>query len=248
MVVLGIPGLIIDPAATLRDEQVRGLDMIRTQKRQGVNHQAVFLTHHHHDHIGASQRFSQELGLPIWAHAETAARIDFPVDRTFDDGEPVPTATGSDSPWVTLHTPGHAPGHLCLWNEQSRQLVAGDMVAGVGTILIDPEDGDMAQYLKSLNRLINLSPNLIYPSHGPVISQATEWLEFYVRHRLEREEKILKAVSPAPIDQDELLAQVYNDVSPALMPLAQRSLESHLRKLINEDRLDRDLFGEIRTR
>jgi len=87
LVVLGVPGLIIDPAATMRDEQLRGIDMIRTQKRQGITHQAVFLTHHHHDHIGAAQRFAKDLSLPIWAHETTAQLLDFQVHRTFADGE-----------------------------------------------------------------------------------------------------------------------------------------------------------------
>jgi glyoxylase-like metal-dependent hydrolase (beta-lactamase superfamily II) len=246
LVVLGEPGLIIDPAATMRNEQQRGIDMIRTQKRQGITHQAIFLTHHHHDHIGAAQRFAQDLSLPIWAHETTAQLLGFQIHRTFADDEVLPTATGEDSGWIALHTPGHAPGHLCLWNPQSRQLVAGDMVAGVGTILIDPEDGDMGLYLESLERLADLKPRFIYPAHGPVISEAEGWLRFYIQHRLEREEKVLNAMGKDACTADDLLGRVYDDVAPAILPLASRSLESHLRKLINEERIERDLFGEIR--
>ena len=246
MVVLGVPGLIIDPAATLRDEQLRGLDMLRTQKRQGVTHQAVFLTHHHHDHIGAAERFSQDLSLPIWAHERTAELLNFPIHRTFSDGEAIPTASGAESGWVAVHTPGHAPGHLCLWNEGTRQLVAGDMVAGVGTILIDPEDGDMGLYIKSLQRLAALKPQFIYPAHGPVISEAEDWLLFYVKHRNEREAKVLNAIETNGSSVEAVLAKAYDDVSPKLHVLASRSLESHLQKLIKEERIERDLFGELR--
>jgi len=120
------------------------------------------------------------------------------------------------------------------------------MVAGTGTILIDPEDGDMAQYLESLKRLADLQPRFIYPAHGPVISEAEDWLRFYIQHRLEREEKVLKAIGNEVCAADVILQRAYDDVAPSLLPLASRSLESHLLKLIKEERIERDLFGEIR--
>ena len=108
------------------------------------------------------------------------------------------------------------------------------MVAGEGTILIDPEDGDMGQYIDSLRFLADLNPGQIFPAHGPVIMQGRAYLEYYVKHRLEREQKVLLAVGTEPTEFSHILSGSYDDVGPAAVPFAMRSLRSHLKKLLSD--------------
>ncbi|TPW12403.1 MAG: Zn-dependent hydrolase-like glyoxylase, partial [bacterium] len=129
----------------------------------------IWLTHHHPDHVGAVARVATHLKVPVRAHPETAARlsdIGVPVEPVLLDGvvRDLPGRPG----WRlrVVHTPGHAPGHLAFFEEVSGTLIAGDMVAGVGWIMIDPPDGDMAVYLDSLRRLAGLGASALFPSHG----------------------------------------------------------------------------------
>ena len=107
-------------------------------------------------------------------------------------------------------------------------MIAGDMVAGVGTILVDPLDGNMAQYLASLERMRALHPTFLGPAHGPVLRDPDAYLRHYRQHRLDRESKVFAALTAQAQRPDQLLGQVYGDVSRASWPVALRSLRSHL--------------------
>ncbi|MCA9635131.1 MAG: MBL fold metallo-hydrolase, partial [Myxococcales bacterium] len=132
-------------------------------------------------------------------------------------------------------------GHLVFRERASGLAYAGDLVAGEGTILIDPADaGDMAAYLASLERIAAIAPRALIPAHGPVITAPEALLRRYIDHRRMREDKILAAVGDQTIDLPALLARVYDDTPRALWPLAERSLEAHLGKLVAEGRLHRD--------
>ena len=103
-----------------------------------------------------------------------------------------------------MFTPGHAPGHLCFVDAAARAIVAGDMVASVGTIIIEPDDdGDMRLYLESLRRLrgeVDGGATCLLPAHGPPITDGGARLDFYVAHRLEREARVAAALGDAPRD------------------------------------------------
>src|SRR5262249_4659129 len=140
----------IDPATPYADEQAR-LDAYLAA--EDIRLDAVVLTHHHVDHVGDAARLAAKHGVPVLAHRETAGagagRVQ--ISRTIDDGEEL--AYGP-SGLRAVFTPGHAPGHLCFVDAAARAIVAGDMVASVGTIIIEPDDsGDMRLYLDSLRRL-----------------------------------------------------------------------------------------------
>lgn len=193
---------------------------------------AVFATHHHHDHVGGIE-LAERLGVPIWAHAETAARIHAPVARTIREGESVRVGAVD---LRALHTPGHAPGHLCLYEEATGTLIAGDMVAGVGTILVEPSEGDMTLYLRSLERLRDLDARFVLPAHGGVIADSREVFQRYIDHRLAREQSVLDALETEPQTVQSILPRVYGDVPRTVWPLASLSLRAHLDKLIAEGR------------
>jgi glyoxylase-like metal-dependent hydrolase (beta-lactamase superfamily II) len=123
-------------------------------------------------------------------------------------------------------------------------VVAGDLIAGVGTVIIDPPEGDMADYLASLKRLSSLEPGVIYPAHGPVVPSGPEKIAGYIAHRLEREERVLAALrSTGPATPVELVPPSYPDVKPEMYPFAERSLLAHLEKLVREGRARTDESG-----
>ena len=170
----------------------------------------------------------------------TAARISprIPVDRELDAGESLTLSGETEITLEVLHTPGHAPGHLCFLEPSSGAMIVGDMVAGVGTILVEPGDGDMQLYLESLRLMSRRSPRLLLPAHGPVLSDPGRVIDHYIRHRLAREARVMDALHSrgAPAAVRDLVPLAYADVAPAVWPLAERSTQAHLLKLEREGR------------
>ena len=145
------------------------------------------------------------------------------IDRALNDGDVVDLG---DHRWTVLHTPGHHPGHLCLLSEAG--LIAGDMVAGIGTILIPPGQGDMNVYLEQLERLASLEPHMIFPSHGPVITRPMALLNHYVNHRRARHGRVLDAVQAGRSSVADIATEAYADSPDAHPGLAQDQTLAHL--------------------
>lgn len=228
--------LLVEPASPFPDEVGR---LAQILEAEGDALRALLVTHHHADHVGGAAALRSRVGVPLWAHRDTAARLDpdVPVDRWLEDGERLELGGRS---LEVLHTPGHAPGHICLLDDRSGAAMVGDLVAGVGTILIDPDDdGDMAAYLASLRRLAARGPRLLLPAHGPPVPDAVGRLERYVRHRLDREAKVVRALTQhgGPARAADLVPVAYDDAPRAVWPLAARSIEAHLGKLSQEGRI-----------
>ncbi|MEO8797420.1 MAG: MBL fold metallo-hydrolase [Polyangiaceae bacterium] len=229
--------LLIEPATPYEDEQRAWIEWARALASQGRKAKAIVLTHHHEDHVGGIDVLSRELGLPVWAHAETAARVGRDkIAKELVDGEIIVLA--GDIEWLVHHTPGHAPGHICLQNTRTRTLVVGDMVASEGTILIAPGDGDMTVYLEQLERLARMDAALALPAHGEPIDAPTALFHRYIRHRLMRENKAFLAVEASPgRTVAQLLPLAYDDTPVHLYPLAILSLRAHLDKLAKDGRV-----------
>jgi endoribonuclease LACTB2 len=236
--------LLVEPATPYRDEQTAWLEWVRGLDSRGRRPVAVFLTHHHVDHVGGAALLSGELGLPLWAHAATAERLpELRIDRLLADGDSIVLEGPEPQRWTALHTPGHAPGHLCLLEETSQAVVVGDMVASEGTILIEPVDGDMAVYLAQLERLESLNASVALPAHGTPIEQPSRLFAHYVKHRLMREAKVLAALTnqgEAGATPHELVPHAYADTPRAAWPLARLSSEAHLIKLAADGRVVRE--------
>jgi len=134
-----------------------------------------------------------------------------------------------------LHTPGHARGHLCFHEQRTGTLLSGDNIVGLGSVLIDPADGKMRDYLNSLERMRAL-PNLsvIFPGHGPAMGNPYQKIEEYLTHRRQREELILAAVREGAATPKEIVARAYLDVSPKAHAMAERAVLAHLEKLIED--------------
>ena len=235
--------LVVEPAAGDPGEQARLDRFIDARIAAGARVEAIALTHHHHDHIGGVVHLARRLGVPVMAHRLTAERVDFPVDVLLDDGDVIELDGGPTLDVV--HTPGHAVGHLCFITRDSRDAIVGDMVAGVGSILVEPDEGHMGQYIDGLRRLRGLGLRSLLPSHGPAIGGADHKLDEYVAHRLDRERQVLDALAIGPADLKGLVERVYTDVPPAVKAgpdggLAGLSLRAHLDQLERQGRARRD--------
>ena len=230
--------LLVEPSPGDEGEQRAWLAWARSLPSRGRRAVAVLVTHHHRDHVGGAALLSRELGLPLWAHGDTAARLPgVVVERCLDDGDTIDLAGVVPERWHVLHTPGHAPGHLCLHDPVDGTVVVGDMVASVGTILVAPEDGDMAVYIQQLERLEALGARVALPAHGDPIDEPAALFRRYVVHRRMREGKVLRALAARGArgaTPRELLPDAYADAARTQWPLALLSLVSHLRKLVDD--------------
>jgi len=216
------PVAVVDPGSPYEDQQAI-LDAYLAELPVDL----VLLTHHHGDHTGGAAALAARWGVPVAAHEATARRLAgrVAVTQLVADGEVVHGATA-------IHTPGHAEGHLCF--EIGGATIAGDMVAGLGTILIDPSEGDMAQYLASLERLLARPAAALLPAHGPMIADGPAKLREYLAHRRMREARVVAALASGAGTLRELLPIAYGDTSELLWPLAERSLLAHLVKLVHD--------------
>ncbi len=237
---------VIEPATPYADERAALDALLGALVGAGAEVAAILLTHHHVDHVGYADALRGRTGAPIMAHAATADRLDFPVDVLLTDGDEVALDDGFSL--AAMHTPGHAPGHLVFCERRTGLVHAGDLVAGLGTILIGPEDGGgMTAFLASLDRLPAAAPKALVPAHGPVLDDPQAVLRRYRAHRQMREDRVLAAIFDTPRDLSEVLADAYSDTPRALWPLAARSLEAHLRKLEAEGRVQRSGSAVVRA-
>lgn len=230
---------VIDPASPDEDEQRALAEYIDEQRARGCTVKEILITHLHPDHVGGVNALREHLGgnVPVAAHRLTAEALrgTIEVTRVIEDGDTIELDGGDGRERLilrALHTPGHARGHLCFYEERTGALVTGDNVVGVGSSIIDPPEGDVRDYLNSLERLRAL-PHLfvLFGAHGPAVGGARAKLDEYVRHRIEREQNILAAVRDGQATLKEIVARVYTDVHPKMHAMAERSVLAHLAKL-----------------
>jgi glyoxylase-like metal-dependent hydrolase (beta-lactamase superfamily II)/8-oxo-dGTP pyrophosphatase MutT (NUDIX family) len=226
--------VIIDPASPYEEEQKALDDFLQTLIAEGCRVRQILLTHHHSDHVGGVNHLREQLNVPVAAHRLTAERLAgrVRVDCLIEDGELIDLGICR---LRALHTPGHARGHLCFYEEVGGSIISGDLVVGIGTVIIDPPEGNMRQYMNSLRRLLDL-PKLtsLFGAHGPPIGSARHKIEQYIEHRAMREAKILEAVRSGAGTIAEIVPIAYADISPSLYHLAERSTLAHLEKLQDE--------------
>lgn len=231
---------VIDPATADESEQARLFAMMDSMVAEGKQFEAILLTHHHVDHVGAVVALSQRYQIPVRAHEECYKRIakGYIKGDALADGDRIELGTAPDGSgdWhlTTIHTPGHAVDHLCYLDSRYHAAIVGDMLSTLSTILIDPPEGHMRTYLDSLSKLLEFPIKTLYPAHGPAKLNGTALIRQYLQHRKAREDALVNALSNAAQGIDELLSKVYDDVPEAAYPAASRSLLAGLIKLEEE--------------
>jgi glyoxylase-like metal-dependent hydrolase (beta-lactamase superfamily II) len=245
--------LVIDPASPYEDEQHALAGCLDELLAEGRTAREIVLTHMHPDHVGGVNALKQHLekthqarALGVAAHELTAEALgdDIRVDRFITDGETIVLEGEPRISLRALHTPGHARGHLCFYEARTGTLISGDNIVGLGSVLIDPPEGNMRDYLASLERMRAL-PNLsvTFGGHGPAIANPYARIQEYLAHRLEREANILGAVRDGMTTSKAIVARVYTDVSPKAHGMAERAVVAHLEKLEADGRVSHNSEG-----
>lgn len=225
---------------------------------------AICVTHCHSDHSPLAAWLREETGAPTVAfgpHPPSVAedvdeeagdpaddevmdgvKVEETIDLAFvpdvvaADGDVAAAGGSGDDRWTlrAVHTPGHTSNHECFAFEEQGVLFTGDHVMGWSTTVVSPPDGDMAAYFESLRKVAGRHDRVLWPTHGPAVSQPREYVEFLLAHRLERERQVLDAVRGGASDIGDIVAALYADVDEKLHKAAARSVLAHLVKLVDD--------------
>lgn len=236
--------VLIDPATPHEDEIARLVQAVDAAREAGRKVTAIWLTHHHPDHIGAVEALRAHLGVPVLAHPASAAPLlqhGIHLDGHLEDGQRIVLGGEPPLPVQVLHTPGHTRGHLAFYEETCGSLICGDLLSALSTIVIDPPEGDMNAYLASLERVAAQAPRTLFPAHGPAILQTGKALQRCRAHRLEREAQVLTAWREGHRSAEAIVPTIYAEEIPAaLFPVAARQVAAHLERLEKRGDLHRE--------
>ena len=217
---------VIDPGPALQEH----IDAI--QQHADAPIKRILVTHTHPDHSPAASLLATACGAELFGRTPPQGRHQdqtFAPDHILADGEIIATDEFS---LQAVHTPGHASNHLCFLHAALNWLFTGDHIINGSTVVIDPPDGNMGDYLRSLERLKSLQLETILPGHGDIIEKPDVAVDWLIDHRLKRESKVVAALRQQPnATSRELVPLVYEDVDASLHELAEHSLLAHLIRL-----------------
>lgn len=222
------PAIVIDPGP---DDAGHLVEIERVAGTVG----AIIVTHQHPDHAPGAAPLAARTGAPLYAFRPPEG------GELLRDGQ---TVRADGVALTAVHTPGHTPDHVALLLEDGPVLFTGDAVLGRGTSVIDPPEGDLAAYLRSLRRMRELAPRTIYPGHGPVVLDGVAKVDEYLAHREERERQVVVALGDGTGTVADLVDAIYADYPDAVKPLAARSVLAHLLKLEGEGRASHTGHGD----
>ena len=224
--------VVIDPGPDLPDHLAAIVAAVGTQKLV-----AIACTHTHRDHSPASRALQAATGAPIIGcaplalesvgpRADASFDFDYAPDLVLADGEAI--EIGGER-LVAVATPGHTSNHLCFAYRGA--LFTGDHVMGWSTTVVVPPDGDMGDYMLSLDKLRGRDDIVYYPAHGPAVTNPQQLVRGMIGHRMQRERQILKRLGAGDRTISEIVAAAYPGLDPRLVPAAGGSVLAHLRDL-----------------
>lgn len=233
---------VIDPGPTI-PEHLEALK--RALEGKNVTH--ILVTHTHADHSPAAQPLKEWTGAKTYAygpHGSGKAEDGVTVEEGGDmalmpdvrvkDGDVI---KGNGFAFECVYTPGHTSNHMCFALREEKALFTGDHIMGWSTTVVTPPDGDMAQYMASVRKLLARDDEILYPTHGAPVTNPKPFLEAYLDHRLDRERQILACITDGVATIPEMVARMYADVDKRLHPAASRSVLAHLIQLTDEGRV-----------
>ncbi len=233
--IVGREHVVVIDVALSADSNLDGI--IEQAEAMGAKRiEKILLTHIHSDHCGGALALKKRSGAKVGIHRSRAGYLGG-EDFQYEDGERIPFGGGE---LQVLHTPGHESGHCCFYESADRVLFSGDNILGFGTAVIRPPDGNMTDYLKSLERLLQFNISLILPGHGPLVGSAEAKVQEYIRHRMMREKQVLGALKNGRHTIGDITEAIYVDVSAGLKRVAEFSVQAHLEKLMREGRVKRE--------
>ena len=220
---------VIDPGPDLPEH----LDAL-VRAIGGARVAAILCTHTHRDHSPAARPLAERTGAAIVGCAPLALETvgpradasfdgDYAPDRVLEDGE---TIEVDGKPVTAVATPGHTSNHLCF--AYGDALFTGDHVMGWSTTVVVPPDGDMADYMRSLDKLRRRGDRVYYPAHGPAVTNPQQYVRHLMGHRRQREKQILKLVGERPRPIPDIVANAYPGLDPRLVTAAAGSVQAHL--------------------
>jgi glyoxylase-like metal-dependent hydrolase (beta-lactamase superfamily II) len=243
---------VIDPGPNLA-EHIGALKAALGSRR--LSH--ILVTHTHRDHCPAAALLKAWSGAPIYgplfcgaptgqqSAVDEAHDPEFEPDIVVDDGMRI---EGEGFVLECVATPGHTANHMCFALPKEQALFSGDHVMGWSTSVIAPPDGDMGQYLASLEKLLGRDEKIFYPTHGSPITAPKDWLRRLFDHRLMREAQILSALTEEEGDVAALVERLYPDIARALQGAAAQQIKAHLDHLAQQGAVVRTQTGyRLRT-
>jgi glyoxylase-like metal-dependent hydrolase (beta-lactamase superfamily II) len=225
---------VIDPGPA-QPEHLTALKRAIGTRR--VSH--ILITHTHADHSPAAAALKEWSGAKTYAFgphagagsAEEAADRDFAPDVLVRDGEVI---AGESFTITALHTPGHTSNHTCYALREEAALFSGDHVMGWSTSVVAPPDGDMGDYLASLEKLRRRDERIFYPTHGSPVIDARDWLDQLIAHRRMREAQVVAGLKAGAVTVTALVAAIYPGLDAGLQAAAAAQVQAHLDYLIQK--------------
>jgi glyoxylase-like metal-dependent hydrolase (beta-lactamase superfamily II) len=236
---------VIDPGPDQPEHLQAILDAVAGEK---ITH--ILITHHHMDHSPLARPLAEKTGAVIYGCAvgaraeesviktEAGADLGFVPDISVCGGGT--TIAGPGWTFETIATPGHTSNHICFALKEENACFTGDHIMGWSTTVVTPPDGNMGDYLASLDVIEERNFDILWPTHGPPITDVRPFIDAYREHRLERERQILGQLAAGETKIVEMVPKMYADVDTRLYPAASRSVFAHVIELVKSGRVKTD--------